>query len=213
VSMTSCTLLWRELSGHFLSLEQNILKKSEALRNKIQTLDHQTKASLNDLEKRKVTIQGSVEIVLEKVEAKMEAALTALRRASQEDENGEVNNGEVLLLSLKSFFLKMDALGFWRFITGKKKELDALTAYMPLALAEYVDLPRFVLESILEVFLVDKRVEKSDRVNDLDWACVLVLKSLIRVVVDPMIGKSRLLVTPRVKVRAKEIAETWKASL
>jgi hypothetical protein len=38
--MTSCTLLWRELSGHFLSLKQNILKNSEALRNKIQTLDH-----------------------------------------------------------------------------------------------------------------------------------------------------------------------------
>jgi hypothetical protein len=68
VPMTSCTLLWRELSDHFLSLEQNILKKSEALRNKIQTLDHQTKASLNDLKKREVTIQSSVEIVLEKVE-------------------------------------------------------------------------------------------------------------------------------------------------
>jgi hypothetical protein len=126
VLMTSCTLLWREILDHFLSLEQNILKKSEALRKKIQTLDHQTKASLNDLEKREVTIQGSVEIVLEKVEAKMEAELTALRRASQED--GEVDNGEGLLLSLKSFCLKMDTLGFWRFITRKKKELDALTA-------------------------------------------------------------------------------------
>jgi hypothetical protein len=51
----------------------------------------------------------------------MEAALTALHRASQEDENGEVNNGEGLLLSLKLFCLKMDTLGFWRFITGKKK--------------------------------------------------------------------------------------------
>jgi hypothetical protein len=64
---------------------------------------------------------------------------------------------------------------------------------MPLALAECVDPLRFVLESILEVFPVDKRVEKSDRVNDLGWACVLVLKLLIPVVVDPMIGKSRLL--------------------
>jgi hypothetical protein len=42
--------------GPLLVLGANILKKSEALRNKIQTLDHQTKASLNDLEKRKVTI-------------------------------------------------------------------------------------------------------------------------------------------------------------
>jgi hypothetical protein len=211
--MTSCTLLWRELSDHFLSLEQNILKKSEALRNKIQSLDHETKASLNDLEKREVTIQGSVEIALEKVEANTEAALTALLKASHEDENGEVDNDEGLLLSLKSFCFKMDSLGFWRFITGKKKELDALRAQMPLALAECVDPSRFVLESISEVFPVDKRVDKSERGNDLGWACVLVLESLIPVVVDPMIGKSRLLVTPSVKKRAKEIAETWKASL
>lgn len=211
--MTSCTLLWRELSDHFSSLEQNLLKKSEALRNKIQSLDHQTKASLSELEKREVTIQGSVEIALEKVEASKEAALAALGRASDEDESGEVDNGEGLLLSLKSFCRRMDALGFWRFITGKKKELDALRAQMPLALAECVDPPRFVLESISEVFPVDKRVEKSDRGNDLGWACVLVLESLIPVVVDPVIGKSRLLVTPTVKECAKEIAETWKASL
>jgi len=63
------------------------------------------------------------------------------------------------------------------------------------------------------VFPVDKRVDKSERGNDLGWACVLVLESLIPVVVDPMIGKSRLLVTRSVKERAKEIAETWKASL
>ncbi|XP_062145303.1 FRIGIDA-like protein 4b [Alnus glutinosa] len=158
-------------------------------------------------------ILKNVEIVLEKVEAKTEDALTAYRKASQEDENGEVDNSEGLLLSLKSFCLKMDILGFWRFIIGKKKELDVLRAQMPLALAECVDPPRFVLESISEVFLVDKRVEKSDRVNDLGWACVLVLESLIPVVVDPMIGKSRLLVTPSMKERAKEIAETWTASL
>jgi hypothetical protein len=84
---------------------------------------------------------------------------------------------------------------------------------MPLALAECLDPLRFVLESRLEVFPMDKRVEKSDRVNDLGWACVMVLKSLIPVVVDLMIEKSRLLVTPRVKERAKKIVETWKASL
>ena len=98
-------------------------------------------------------------------------------------------------------------------MTGKKKELESLRAQMPLALAECLDPARFVLESISEVFPVDKRVEKSERGNDLGWACVLVLESLIPVVVDPVIGKSRLLVTPTVKARAKRIAETWKASL
>lgn len=211
--MTSCTLLWKELSDHFSSLEQNLLQKSEALRNKIQTLDNQTKASLSELEKREFSIQGSIQIALEKVESSKATALAALQKASDDEENGEVDNGEGLLLTLKSFCFKMDALGFWRFVTGKKKELDALRAQMPLALAECIDPPRFVLESISEVFPVDKRVDKSERVNDLGWACVLVLESLIPVVVDPVIGKSRLLVTPSVKERAKEIADTWKASL
>lgn len=211
--MTSCTLLWKELSDHFTSLEQNLLKKSEALRNKIQSLDQETKVSLSELEHREVTIEGSVKIALGKLGENKDAALIALRKVSGEDENGEVDDGEGLLLVLKSFCVKMDALGFWRFVTGKKKELESLRAQMPLALAECLDPARFVLESISEVFPVDKRVEKSERGNDLGWACVLVLESLIPVVVDPVIGKSRLLVTPTVKARAKRIAETWKASL
>lgn len=210
--MTSCTLLWKELSDHFTALEQNLLKKSEALKRKIQTLDSETKESLNELEKREVTIDDSVGIALGKVEVSKEAALKALQGGSC-DENGEVDDGEGLLLKLKSFCLNMDAGGFWRFVTGKKKELEALRAQMPLALAECIDPPRFVLETISEVFPVDKRVEKSERGNDLGWACVLVLESLIPVVVDPVIGKSRILVTPSVKRRAKNIADTWKASL
>lgn len=60
---------------------------------------------------------------------------------------------------------------------------------------------------------MDKRAESSDRANDLGWACVLMLESLIPSVVDPFMGNSRLLVTPSMKERAKEIAETWKKSL
>ncbi|KAL5541564.1 hypothetical protein UlMin_009274 [Ulmus minor] len=210
--MTSCTLLWKELSDHFTSLEQDLLKKSEAIKRKIETLDHETKQSLGELEKREVSIEGSVKIALGKLEASKEAALMALQGSSGHD-NGEVDDGEGLLLNLKGFCLKMDSGGFWRFVTGNKKELEALRAQMPLALAECVDPAKFVLEAISEVFPVDKRAEKSDRGNDLGWACVLMLESLIPVVVDPVIGKSRLLVTPTVKERAKKIAETWKASL
>ena len=76
---------------------------------------------------------------------------------------------------------------------------------------ECVDPAKFMLEAISEVFPVDKRGEKAG--HDLGWACVLVLESLIPVVVDPVIGKSRLLVTPTVKEHATEITETWKSSL
>ncbi|KAG5022566.1 hypothetical protein JHK85_018908 [Glycine max] len=94
---------------------------------------------------------------------------------------------------------------------AKKKELDGLRAEMSVALAECVNPMKFVLEAILEVFPVDKRGEKAG--HDLGWACVLVLESLIPVVVDPVNGKSRLLVTPTVKEHATEITETWKSSL
>lgn len=42
---------------------------------------------------------------------------------------------------------------------------------------------------------------------------MVILESLIPVIVDPVMGKSRLLVTLSVKEKAKEIAEIWKASL
>ncbi|XP_057958156.1 FRIGIDA-like protein 4a [Malania oleifera] len=211
--MTSCTLLWKELSDHFTSLEQDLRRKSEALKHKIQTLDHQTKESLTVLEKREVTIDGSVEIALGKVAGCKEAALIAVQKGGDGDDNGEVDDTDGLLMTLKCFCLKMDTEGFWKFITVRKKELDVLRSQIPVALAECVDPARFVLEAMSEVFPVDKRVEKSERTNDLGWACVLVLESLIPVVVDPVLGSSRPLVTPRMKERAKDFAETWKASL
>ena len=206
--MTSCTLLWKELSDHLSSLEQNLLKKSEALKNKFTTLDNQTKETLQVLEKREVTIDGSLSIFLGKVEERKEAAL-----AAASVDAGEVDDDEGLLLKLRSYCTKMNAEGFWRFVTARKKELDSMRALMAVALADCVDPARFVLEAISEVFPVDRRAEKSEGVNDLGWACVLILESLIPVVVDPILGKSRLLVTPSMKERAKDIAETWKASL
>ncbi|KAL6970422.1 FRIGIDA-like protein 4a [Sarracenia purpurea var. burkii] len=212
--MTSCTLLWKELSDHFSSLEQNLQKKSEALKRKINNLDTQTKESLQILEKREVTIDGSVSIALGKVQERKEAALNTLgEEIDDADGGGEVDDAEGLLLKLLSYCTRMDAEGFWRFVTARKKDLDAVRAQMPLALAGCVDPARFVLEAISEVFPVHKRAEKSDGVNDLGWACVLMLESLIPVVIDPILGNSRLLVTPSMKERAKEIAETWKASL
>uniref|UniRef100_A0A7N0VG16 FRIGIDA-like protein n=1 Tax=Kalanchoe fedtschenkoi TaxID=63787 RepID=A0A7N0VG16_KALFE len=206
--MTSCTLLWKELTDHFTSLEEDILRKSEAIKRKIETLEHQTKNSLELLKEREVSIDESVEIALGRAERCRESAL-----ASLESDDGEVDDGDGVLMSLKRFCLRMDSLGFWRFVSVRKKELEALRESVPVALGECVDPPRFVLEAISEVFPVDKREDKSERLNDLGWACVLVLESLIPVVVDPVIGKARLLVTPTVRSRASEVAEAWKESL
>ncbi|KAG5069033.1 hypothetical protein JHK85_001410 [Glycine max] len=59
---------------------------------------------------------------------------------------------------------------------AKKKELDGLRTEMLVALVECVDLAKFMLEAISEVFPVDKRGEKAGQ--DMGWAYVLVLESL-----------------------------------
>ncbi|EOA32001.1 hypothetical protein CARUB_v10015242mg [Capsella rubella] len=216
--MTSCTLLWQELSDHFTSLEQNLMKKSEALKQMIESLDNQTQTSLESLNRREVTIDHSVEIVAGKVGERARAALESLEKArdggggdGSNDDSGEVDDEEGLLSALKALCLKMDARGFWNFVTARKKELENLRSKIPAALGDCVDPAMLVLEAISEVFPVDKRAEKMS--NDYGWACVVILESLTPVMVDPVIGKSRLLVTPSVKEKAKEIAETWKKSL
>ncbi|KAK9146644.1 hypothetical protein Sjap_006547 [Stephania japonica] len=208
--MASCTLLWKELSDHFTSLEQDLRRKSEALKEQIQSLDSKTKESLDVLEKREETIVGNVEQAIGKVEQRKEAALIAL--GPEKEVEKEVNE-DVEESKLKGFCTKMDSLGFWEFVIGRKKEIDVMRAQIPVALADAVDPPKFVLEAISEVFPVDKREGKSERSNDLGWACVLILESLIPVVADPVFGNSRPLVTPKMKKRAKEIAEVWKESL
>ncbi|KAI3805658.1 hypothetical protein L1987_28229 [Smallanthus sonchifolius] len=88
--------------------------------------------------------------------------------------------------------------------------MEMMRDQISMALAACTDPARFVLEAISEVFPVDKR---KVCMNDLSWACVLILKSLVLVMVDPIVGKSRVLVTPSVKKTAKEIVEQWKKSL
>ncbi|KAM2696213.1 hypothetical protein EV1_040624 [Malus domestica] len=53
--------------------------------------------------------------------------------------------------------------GLWRFVTTNKKEFEALRSQMPLALGDCVDPGKFMLEAISEEFMVDKRMERSDR--------------------------------------------------
>ncbi|KAK5804973.1 Protein FRIGIDA -like protein [Gossypium arboreum] len=209
--MTSCTLLWKELSDHINSLEQNLMKQSETLKRKIEALDSETKASLDSLKKRELSIEDSVKIALSRVEFNTKAAMRTLGDDVEDNPDGEVDDGDGLLQHLKSTCLKMEAKEFWSFVIGKKKEIDLLREKIPAALSECIDPARFVMEAISEVFPVDKRGNEGG--SDLAWACVLILESLIPVVVDPVIGKSRILVTPSMKEQAKEIAETWKKSL
>ncbi|PIN19825.1 hypothetical protein CDL12_07491 [Handroanthus impetiginosus] len=211
--MTSCTLLWKELSDHFSSLEQDLIKKSDALKAKVQALNNETQQSLQALETRESSICKSMSLAFETLEktTKMSISL-ALLGADSQTEEPEVDNSEGLLMKLKSFCHKMAAKEFWIFVTSRKKELELFRSELPKALSDCVDPPRFVLEAISEVFPLASSNSTSNS-SDLGWACVLLLESLIPVMMDPVLGKERMLVTPSIKGRAEEIAETWKKSL
>ncbi|KAE9589028.1 hypothetical protein Lal_00000353 [Lupinus albus] len=214
--MTTCTLLWKELSDHFSSLENNLLSISQSLNTKISSLDNSTDNSLRHLNHRDSSLDHSLQLILSDLNTHRKAALQLIQRDhgdddDDDDEHDDDDDDSPLMLKLNSFCLTMDALGFWEFIIGKKKELETLRSQIPKALSQCVDPPKFVLEAISEVFPVDKRVEKGG--NDLGWACVLILESLIPVMIDPIIGNSRLLITPTVKDKANQIAHTWKETL
>ncbi|KAK6146068.1 hypothetical protein DH2020_019937 [Rehmannia glutinosa] len=210
--MTSCTLLWKELSDHFSSLEQDLIKKSDALKAKFQALNNETQQSLQALDTRESSISKSMSIAFEALEKTTKLSFSfAATGADSQIEEPEVDDSVGLLMKLKSFCHKMAAREFWVFVTSRKKELELFRSELPKALADCVDPPRFVLEAISEVFPVASNCASYS--YDLGWACVLLLESLIPVMVDPVLGKERLLVTPSIKGKAEEIAETWKKSL
>ncbi|RID62967.1 hypothetical protein BRARA_E02002, partial [Brassica rapa] len=190
--MTSCSLMWKDLTDHFTTLEHNLMKKLEALKQMIETLNNQTQTSLESLKRREVTIDRSDEIVAEKVGKRVRAALESLEKArGGDDDAGEVDDDdeEGLLSALK------------------KKELENLRSKIPAALGDCVDPAMLVLEAISEVFPVDKRGSGERMMNDFPWACVVILESLGPVIVDPVIRKSRLIVTPSVKEKAEEVED------
>ncbi|KAL8490842.1 hypothetical protein ACS0TY_022738 [Phlomoides rotata] len=202
--MTSCTLLWKELTDHFSSLEQDLIRKSDALKEKFDALNNETELTLNALDTRESSISKSMSIVFETLEK------TTKMSVDSGDEVPEVDDSEGLFMKLTSYCRKMAAKPFWIFVTSRKKELELFRSELPKALSGCVDPPRFVLEAISEVFPVASSNSSS---YDLGWACVLLLESLIPVMVDPVLGKERMLVTPSIKGKAEEIAETWKKSL
>ncbi|GAA0185667.1 hypothetical protein LIER_32955 [Lithospermum erythrorhizon] len=213
--MTSCTLLWKELSDHFTFLEQNLKKKSDDLQQKLQSFDNSTKTHFDLLEKRDATINNSIDFALKRVDLikKKSFLMISQRKLGNNegdnedfDEIGDKNNG--FLIKLRSFCLGMDYKGLWNFVSLRKKMIELLRFEMPKALEECLDPPRIVIEAISDVFPVDKR----ERGNDLGWACVLLLESLVPVICDSVLGKERVLVSPSIKEKAKAIAETWKRS-
>ena len=77
--MTTCTLLWKELSDHFSSLEQDLLAKSQSLLHKLHSLDHHTNQSLLRLQTRDLTIDDSLHLSLNNLQKTQDNALLMAR--------------------------------------------------------------------------------------------------------------------------------------
>ncbi|XP_065036038.1 FRIGIDA-like protein 4a [Musa acuminata AAA Group] len=203
--ITSCTLLWKELSDHFSILQQGLEIKSEALRSKRQSLDASTGHALDSLRRRELSIDAAVDLAIAKLDERRAAAVEALSATAA--------GGDELDLAekLRSLCTKMDFNGFFDLVVAKRKEVELLRLELPVALANCIDPAKFVMDAVSGVFPVDKRPVKSP--NDLGWACVLVLESLVPVLADPELGTVRPLATRNIRERAREMAKEWKMSL
>ncbi|KAG1348251.1 FRIGIDA-like protein 4a [Cocos nucifera] len=212
--ITSCTILWKELSDHFSSMERDLQLWSESLRSKRQSLDLSTQRSLDSLHRRELSIDSAVDLALAKVEVRRDAALLALSSpASPLDNNNDTND---LPGKLRSFCTRMDSDAFWDLVVSKRKEVELLRSELPLALADCIDPAKFVMDAISKVFPIDRRAAAAAAAkspNDFGWACVLILESVVPVLADPELGTARPLVTRSVRERARGMADAWKECL
>jgi hypothetical protein len=202
--INTCTLLWKELSDHFTSLEKGLDQKSESLKSKRRILEVRTKRALDTLRRREVSIDSSVDLAISTVEKRRRASIELV----ESDQGSDVAD---LAEKLNSLCAKMDSCGFLDLVLSKRKEADLLRAEVPLALQKCVDPVRFVVDAMCAIFPVDKREVKTP--NDVAWASVLVLESLEPVVADPEFGSTRPLVPRNMRDKATEMANAWKEGL
>ncbi|KAJ3669909.1 hypothetical protein LUZ60_010233 [Juncus effusus] len=202
--INTCTVLWKELSDHFTTLEQGIEQKSESLKSKRRFVDVRTKRALDTLKRREMTIDSSVDRAIEVVESRRRAAVEIL-------ESGLGDESAGIAEKLKCYCAKMDSLAFLDLVLSKRKEADLLRVEVPLALEKCVDPARFVVDALSVVFPVDKRETKCP--TDVAWASVLVLESLQPVLSDPQLGSIRPLIPRTIRQKARYMADMWKHGL
>jgi Frigida-like protein len=148
--INTCTLLWKELSDHFTSLEKGLDQKSESLKSKRRVLEVRTKRALDTLRRREISIDSSVDLAISTVEKRRRSSIELV----ESDQGSEVAE---LAEKLKYLCAKMDSSGFLDLVLSKRKEADLLRTEVPLALEKCVDPARFVVDAMCVIFPADKR--------------------------------------------------------
>jgi hypothetical protein len=192
--LEACTRMYRQLTDHFGDLERRITPRSDSLLAGRRALDARTSRRLDALRRRELSIDGSVEL-----------ALSRLDGSSGAERGGALPAGAAE--GLASLCAGMDSAGFFEFVAARRKEVDALRAELPEALKRCADPTRFVMDAVSEVFPVDKRAVRSP--TDLAWACVLILEAVVPALADPdpEIGAMRPMVPRAARERARGVAE------
>lgn len=202
--IAGCTLLWRELTDHFSSLERDLQMQSEALQSHLQALDRATEQSLDNLRRRDCSIDAAVDLAVARSEQRRDAAIAAVRGSAADPP--AVVGGEELAAALRALCTRMDFNGFCELLSSKRKELEIIRHDLPSILSDCVDPARFVLDAISAVFPAGS----GKIAADLGWLSVMILEALVPAMADPDLGPARPLITPSMKARATAIAAAWK---
>ncbi|CAA6658555.1 unnamed protein product [Spirodela intermedia] len=202
--ISGCTLLWKELTDHFSSLERDLQIQSEALQCHLQALDRVTEQSLDALRRRERSIDAAVDLAVARSEQRRDAAIATVRGSAADPPAAAA--GEELAVALRALCTTMNFNGFYELLSSKRKEVEIIRHDLPSILSDCVDPARFVLDAISAVFPAGN----GKIAGDLGWLSVMILEALVPAVADPDLGPARPLITPGMKARAMEIATAWK---
>ncbi|OUZ99923.1 Frigida-like [Macleaya cordata] len=197
--LTNCTQLWKNLSTHFSSLEESLLQQTKALDSKLETLDSETKKTLEAIEQRENSIPERESAAIARVEEQKQAALVEIEKT----DTGSLELEE----ALKSYCRKMDSVGLLKFMVAKRKESVTLRSKISHAIAESVDPFRLILDA-MEDFLSLKAAKVG--VSDRRWACGTLLQGLFPA---PDLDGKTPSVAGSIAERAGNIAESWKGKM
>lgn len=197
--LSNCTHLFTTLTTDLNSLQQSLSQKFQTLDSKFEALECHSRHTLDSLANRENSIPKRESASVGRIDEQREAALAEFEK--QFPGNLELSE------ALKSLSRKMDSAGLVKFIVSKRKESVSLRAEIVRALAEAVDPPRLVLDSLEE--FVNSKLAKIG-VTDKRWACGMLVQALFP---EGNLEKNGPQFARSIVERAVKILEQWKGQV
>ncbi|XP_058074814.1 FRIGIDA-like protein 4a [Magnolia sinica] len=204
--LDTCTLLYKNLSSQFSSLENSLQQKSETLESNFQTLESKS-AQLETLAAREQSIPCRESAAAARVEKQKQSALAEFEKPPA---TTAPEGNDELVEALRSYCRKMDSSGLRKFVVSKRLDVSVLREVLgPALIEEAVDPARLVLDAF-EEFVSQKVVVAEQR-----WACGVLLRALLFLEVDSS-GKLGLVgggVSRSIEEKAAAVLEAWRRKM